>query len=402
MRKLTIVFFDAGGGHRNAAIALKGVIEQQWPWQVELLNLQEMLDTIDPLQNIAHIRVEDGYNLLMRNGWTLFAPLLLMTLQGVIRTLHRPIVRALERHCRRNHADLVLSVIPNFNRALAESIRGVLPGTPFVTLMTDFFDYPPHFWIERESQYVICGTQRARDQAIDIGIRPECCFRISGMLLAPRFYQTAHLDRTIQRQQLGLRPDLPTALVLFGGQGSPVMLRIAEALQQSQMPLQMILICGRNEGLARRIRQISGPKPMFVEGFTDQVNSYMSISDFFIGKPGPGSISEALHFNLPVIVERNRKTLPQERYNTDWIRENEVGVVLKSFGEIEPALRDLLRNGELERLQANAAAHQNRAVFEAVDILSRLMPAGDPADEPRRQTASVADDSPALQACTDS
>jgi UDP-N-acetylglucosamine:LPS N-acetylglucosamine transferase len=86
------------------------------------------------------------------------------------------------------------------------------------------------------------------------------------------------------------------------------------------------------------------------------VDSYMSISDFFIGKPGPGSVSEALHFNLPVIVERNGKTLPQERYNTDWIRENEVGIVLKNFGEIESALCDLLSNGRLERFQVNAAA----------------------------------------------
>jgi hypothetical protein len=40
-RKITIVFFDAGGGHRSAAEALKGVLESQMqPWQVDLLNLQ--------------------------------------------------------------------------------------------------------------------------------------------------------------------------------------------------------------------------------------------------------------------------------------------------------------------------------------------------------------------------
>ncbi len=375
MRKLMIVFFDAGGGHRSAALALKSVIEQQrLPWKIELLNLQELLDRIDPLQRVTHLRIQDGYNLLLRKGWTRFAPQLLMVLHGVIRMRHPAIVRVLEQHWRKNDADLVLSVIPNFNRALAESIRHALPASPFVTLITDFADYPPHFWLERESQYVICGTRRAYDQAMSIGIGPERCFCVSGLPLSPRFYSTTRPDRTIGREQLGLRPDLPTALVLFGGQGSLAMLGIAEALQRSEVPLQMILICGRNETLARQIRRIPRSKPMLVEGFTERVNHYMSLADFMIGKPGPGSISEAMYFNLPVIVERNRKTLPQERYNTDWIRENEAGVVLKSFGEIESALHDLLSDGKLERLQSGLAAHKNRAVFEAVDILARLMP----------------------------
>ena len=121
---------------------------------------------------------------------------------------------------------------------------------------------------------------------------------------------------------------------------------------------------------------------MYVEGFTEKVNYYMSLSDFFIGKPGPASISEALHFNLPVIVERNGKTLPQERYNTDWVRANQAGVVLKSFREIEYGLRDLESNGGLDHFRSNVAAHPNRAVFEVVDILSRLMPPADPISHP--------------------
>ena len=48
MRNLTIVFHDAGGGHRNAAVALKAVLEaQDYPWNVRLVNLQELLEPID-------------------------------------------------------------------------------------------------------------------------------------------------------------------------------------------------------------------------------------------------------------------------------------------------------------------------------------------------------------------
>jgi 1,2-diacylglycerol 3-beta-galactosyltransferase len=374
MRKLRIVFFDAGGGHRNAANAIKTVIEQQGrSWTVELLNLQELLDSIDPLQKLTKLRLQDGYNLLLRKGWTRFTSQLLIVLHTMIRAWHRPVVKALEKYWTANPADVVLSVIPNLNRALAESMRRALPDASFVTLITDFADYPPHFWIERESQYVICGTKRAVEQATALGHSADRLFSTSGMVLNPRFYAAARVDRAVERQRLGLHPDWPTALVLFGGHGSPAMLKIAQRLQQSSAKVQMILICGHSEKLAGRLRQLPSVKPMFVEGFTKQVDYYMSLADFFIGKPGPGSIAEALHFHLPVIVERNASTMPQERYNTEWVTENECGVVLSSFDEIDTAVGQLLSSSNLERLRRNVANHKNRAVYETVDFLAKLM-----------------------------
>jgi hypothetical protein len=374
LRKLRIVFFDAGGGHRNAANAIKTVIEQQGrPWQVDLLNLQDLLDSIDPLQKIAKIRLQDGYNLLLRKGWTRLTPQLLMVLHAAIRLWHYPVVRALEKYWRQNPADVVLSVIPNFNRALAQSVSSAIHEARFATLITDFADYPPHFWIEKESQYLICGTERAVAQAIALGHKRSAVFPTSGMVLNPRFYNSPKVNRQSERQKLDLRPDWPTALILFGGHGSPAMLRIARTLQQSRAQVQMILICGHSEKLAAELRRMEATKPMFVEGFTKQVDYYMSLADFFIGKPGPGSIAEALHFGLPVIVERNSATMPQERYNTEWVEENEVGIVLKSFDEIEPAVRKLLDGANLEHLRSKVAMHKNRAVYEAVDVLAKLM-----------------------------
>ena len=123
------------------------------------------------------------------------------------------------------------------------------------------------------------------------------------------------VDRAAERRRLGLDPDRPTGLVLFGGQGSKVMLEIAERLPDTQL----ILICGRNQSSPDASARCPYAAPRFVEGFTSEIPYYMSLADFFIGKPGPGSISEAVAMGLPVIVERNAWTLPQERYNADWV-----------------------------------------------------------------------------------
>jgi UDP-N-acetylglucosamine:LPS N-acetylglucosamine transferase len=280
-------------------------------------------------------------------------------------------------------------VIPNFNRALAESIRSAMPGSRFVTLITDFADYPPHFWIERESQYVICGTERAVAQARSLGLKHGQIFKTSGMVLNPRFYNLPQVDRALERRRLGLHPEWPTALVLFGGHGSPAMLKIVARLQASETQVQMIMICGHSETLASKLRRVTATKPMFIEGFTTRVDHYMALADFFIGKPGPGSIAEALHFNLPVIVERNACTMPQERYNADWLVENDAGIVLDNFDAIDGAVKKLLDGSTLERLRTNISGRKNHAVYEAVEILTTLM------DEP-----SVARDHDELPALT--
>jgi UDP-N-acetylglucosamine:LPS N-acetylglucosamine transferase len=371
---IDFIYFDAGGGHRSAANALKAVIEQrQKPWTVRLVNLQEILDSLDIFRKITRIRLQDLYNLLLAKGWTLGSAQMLAAMHAIIRMYHRPTVRLLREHWRETKPDLVVSLVPNFNRAMYEALRQANPRTPYLTILTDFADYPPHFWMERQDQYVICGTQRAAEQAAAMGYRPERIFRVSGMILRPKFYEPIDVDRRAQRGRLGLDPDLPTGLVLFGGQGSRVMIEIADRLGNTPARLQLILICGRNNGLAERLRRMTTENPKHVEGFTAEVPYFMSLSDFFIGKPGPGSISEAVAMGLPAIVEKNLWTLPQERFNADWVRQNNVGIVLENFRGIAAAVEQLLAPGNLEAAKERAAAIHNRAVYEIPDILDGIV-----------------------------
>ena len=366
-RLLDFVFFDAGGGHRSAANALKAVIEQQdWPWEIRLVNLQEMLDSLDIFRKYTGIRMQDVYNVTLQKGWTLGSAQMTVLMHGLIRLYHPSQVRLLKEYWRQGERDLVVSLIPNFNRALRES----LPDTPLVTILTDLADFPPHFWIERQDQYLICGTGKAVEQARALGHPAEHIFQTSGMILRPSFYQPVTADRTSERKRLGLDPDLPTGLVLFGGQGSSVMPEIAKRVTADT---QFIFICGRNKKLAEVLRGMPTKLPKYVEEFTSEIPYYMHLSDFFVGKPGPGSISEAIAMHLPVVVERNAWTLPQERYNTEWIREKQVGVVLPSFRAIDAGLRELLDPANFARFRANAAAITNRAVFEIPEILASLI-----------------------------
>jgi len=375
MKRVHVVFHDGGGGHRNAAVALQTIVsEQKRDWQIELIQFQDLTDRLDVLRKLTGIRIQQQYNILLQNGWTLGSTGLLRVLQTAIRLFHRPLVRLLERFWRAHPADLLVSVIPHFNRQICESWTNVYPGRPFVTLITDLADFPPRFWIEPISeQYVIAGTEKAAEQARALGHDDSHIFRTSGMILRPDFYVAENYDVAELRKQMGLRPDLATAIVLFGGHGSKVMYDITDRLDAANLPLQLMLICGRNEELAAKLRARPWKMPVHIIGFTKEVHKLMYAADFLIGKPGPGSIAEAMVRKVPVLIECNAWTLPQERYNAEWVKEKRVGIVLKSFREVVAGVRRMLEPADLAEFRKNVAAQENRAIFEIPEILAKLL-----------------------------
>jgi UDP-N-acetylglucosamine:LPS N-acetylglucosamine transferase len=371
MKTLDFVYFNAGGGHRAAALALQAVIEQQQrPWTVRLIDLSRVLDPQSNFRRVMGFDPEDFYNKRLQRGWTLGLAQELKLLQGAIRFVHASMLRQLQRHWAQTEPDLVVSLVPNFNRVLCESVASALPGVPFVTVMTDMADHPPHFWIEPGlAQTLVCGTPRARDQARAAGYDKGQLVLTSGMVLKPTFYDLPPMNRATRRIALGLDPLRPTGVVMFGGQGSQQMLRIARELDG----VQLILMCGRNEPLAGQCRTLRRSAKQAVVGFTDEVADVMRLADFFIGKPGPGAISEAVQLGLPVITIRNAWTMPQERYNAQWVREQGVGLVVPSLSRIAVAADEMLQR--LPEFHAATARIDNRALFEVTAVVAGLLTA---------------------------
>lgn len=376
MKTVDLVYFNAGGGHRAAALALQeSIAEQKRPWNVRLVNLTEVLDPAGRFRRATGMDPEDLYNKRLARGWTLGLAQELKLLQGVIRLAHGSLVKTLQQHWLKTEPDLVVSLIPNFNRALYESLMSTLPGVPYVTVLTDMADFPPHFWIEPgQQQHIVCGTEHALAQARAAGYRDDQLSLTSGMILRPAFHRPIEVDREREFVALGLDPERPTGLVLFGGQGSMQMLKIARLLGDRQL----ILMCGHNAPLAEQLRSLRRKAPHAVLGFTREVGKYMALADWFVGKPGPGSLSEAVQMGLPLITFSNAWTMPQERFNTRWVREQGVGLVVPSLKALPAAVGELL--ADLGACRARVRAIRNQAVYEVPQILAeRLMRSAMPA-----------------------
>jgi UDP-N-acetylglucosamine:LPS N-acetylglucosamine transferase len=369
MKKVYFIFHDMGAGHRSTANALKEVIEKrQLPWEVQAVEVfKEVFGTSLP---------QYVYNkFVLQKKWAKIIndPLLNPLFRLQIRLRHSAWRNLLKNYWRQHQPDIVISLLPNVNRVLCESLRAELPDVPFVTVMTDFADCPPNFWIEPQEQFLICPSERAVKQAQSFNYPEQRIFRTSGVIIHPRFNEPITIDRQMERLRLGLEPDLPTGLVMFGSHGSKEMIEIAERLEQSSLRLQLIFICGRNEKLARDLRNSQSRLPKLVETFTSQIPYYMHLSDFFIGKPGSVGISEAVARNLPVITECNTITLFQERATTEWLTNNEFGIVVENFHNIDKAVAELIQPENFARYRANVEFYKNQAVFEAIDIFEKIL-----------------------------
>ena len=377
--QLDLIYFDAGGGHRASARALISAAEQQHrSWQINPINLRDLLEPADVIRRLTGVRVENFYNSQLKYGLTIGTGPMLRVMQMLIRQLEPTMIKLLARHWQRSQPDLVVSMIPNFNHAILEGLRQAdatqaRSETPMVTILTDLADCPPHFWIERQRQYLVCGTATAARQAIAMGHDRSRVFRTSGMIVRPEFYRPMELSREAERIRLGFDPELPTGIVMFGSYGSSQMATIARKVEIARLKTQLIFVCGNNDRLREHIESMKVSYPLHCIGFTPEIPYFMQLADFFIGKPGPGCISEALVMGLPVIVERNAWTMVQERFNTDWIAQNGLGIVLPSFRQIAGAISTMLDREQFLLLRASVKAIDNRAVFEVPEILEALI-----------------------------
>lgn len=308
--RVLVLMSETGGGHRASAQALEAAFEALFPSQTDIT-------TVDYWQDVAGFpfhKFPQQYTYAAKHpwlwnflyAWGKFPPTRFITEMAFSLFCHAKVRRYFER----TQPDLIISVHPLVN-CLSLSVLAYMrdlygrPTPPFATVVTDLGG--AHVtWFDSRADLIYVPSEPLQEMALENGISEER-IRLFGLPIRPAFWEETR-SRDELRKELGMAVNIPAVLLVGGGDGvggletiaNAIAARIAEEAGTSGG--QIVVVCGKNKRLLRRMTARSWPVPVILKGFVNNMSEWMSACDILCSKAGPGTIAEAWIRGLPIIL----------------------------------------------------------------------------------------------------
>lgn len=326
-KRVLFLFSDTGGGHRSAAEAIIEALILKYGTSIQ----SEMVDILKEYSPPPLNRFPTLYPSMVKipKAWKLGFYLSNGPTQAKVLNVSSPLYmqNKIKEMTVIHASDLIVCVHPL-------GVANILPALdkqhpPFITVVTDLVSTHA-FWFHKNADLCIVPTDSARQRAINFGIEPEKII-VVGLPVALKFCE--HVGNKNQlRETLGWPQNKLTTLIIGGGEGMGPLEQTALALDNSNLPITLVIVTGRNEKLKRKLETLKWLHPTYIYGFTQQMPEMMTAADILLTKAGPGTISEALNIGLPMILYS--KLPGQEDGNIDYISSEGAGVWAPTIKEI--------------------------------------------------------------------
>jgi UDP-N-acetylglucosamine:LPS N-acetylglucosamine transferase len=310
--RVLVVYSRVGGGHLSAARALAEAVEATGEATAKI---------VDAYLECARFPVTlfpAVYTRLARHHPWLWS-MVYHRSQGLDpeRVLGLFLRRGFKRLMAAERPDLVVSVLPAINGLLAEAAAA--SGARFEVVLTDWHSVHK-FWVARGVAHYTTPTDSAREDCIGFGAR-AASVDVVGIPVRPAF--AANGDRIRARERclsaLGLDPRRFTVLAMVGAEGSPRALKNIARLALVDRDLQLLVVCGRNAELRRRVEQLQTRTPLLAVGFMENVAELMRAADVLVTKAGGLTLAEAFACGVPIVV--HDVLAGQETGNLEYVRQ---------------------------------------------------------------------------------
>jgi processive 1,2-diacylglycerol beta-glucosyltransferase len=223
-------------------------------------------------------------------------------------------------------------------------------ATPQITVTTDFETH--RLWVNQPCELYCTATEEGAAYLQHWGV-PASRTLVTGIPIHPHFSQPKERAACLERQ--GLRGDRPLVLQLAGGFGVGPIEQLYRALLEIDLPLEIVVVSGRNEALKQQLETVAVPgrHAAHVLGFTDQMDELMAAADLVVSKPGGLTTSETLARGAAMAIVN---PIPgQESRNSDFLLENGAAIKINNLGTLTFKLRQLLGDpARMASLKANA------------------------------------------------
>ncbi|MBI4651373.1 glycosyltransferase [Candidatus Desantisbacteria bacterium] len=210
-------------------------------------------------------------------------------------------------------------------------------------------DFDAHaMWLYKNVDWYFVACEETREYLSELGI-PRNTIHVTGIPIDPVFAVKKSKDEI--RKKLGLLPDRNTLLISAGGFGVGPIESLAESVNKVTYPIQMIIVCGKNNILKQRLENINNFKhPVKIIGFTNEMDELMAASNILIGKSGGLTSSEALARDLIMVIVN---PIPgQEQRNSDHFLEEGVAIRCNNLPTLAYKIDKLLNDkNQLEKMK---------------------------------------------------
>jgi 1,2-diacylglycerol 3-beta-galactosyltransferase len=265
-------------------------------------------------------------------------------------------------------ADLIVSFHPLYNYAMLWAKGKEDNRTPMATVVTDLATIHAMWCAPGMVRYMVPTEQAAR-LASGYGLQRDQ-IEVTGLPVSRRFTELAGRPKKEVRRNLDLDPDLPTVLLMGGGQGMGRMYSVARALASTKMEFQLIIVAGRNPQLKLRLQMADWKIPVRIFGFTREIPVLMAASDILVTKAGPSTVAEAMAMGLPMILSGY---IPgQEDGNMKIVVRGKAGVYAPTPKQMAQTLREWLAPGSLTLAEYAQAARQMGRPYAAEKVADTI------------------------------
>ena len=368
MKQILILTADFGYGHRSAANAIAGALQETYGQDccVEIVNpmddprapafLREGENGYDKIVRVAPDLYELGYEVgetrvvsgLIKNSFTL---MLFIALREIIHT---------------KQPDAIVCTYPFYQEILSAIFALEKYHIPLFTVVTDLATVN-RLWFHSGIDLCLAPTQAVYDLAIKAGLPAEKV-KIIGIPVRPEIAK-GNQDQTTIRARLGWREDLFTVLAV-GSKRVEHLYDALRVLNHSGFPLQLVIAAGGDQEFYQRCQETQWHVETHLYDFVTEMGTFMMAADCVLGKAGGLIVSETLACGLPMILV---DVIPgQETGNADYIVSGDAGVLASNPTEVLETICHWLENDRrLYRQQAENARKLGhpRAAYDVAELV---------------------------------
>jgi 1,2-diacylglycerol 3-beta-galactosyltransferase len=371
MKKIIIGMILLGDGHRAPAVALGNYINQRYAgsFEVKVVDLAKELKA-----GFAYYIYSKSWNKVGLKKPGLSAFIMNFGDNGFVSWLVNGffgmgLKKRLKRFLVREKPHVFVTTHYFFAHRFGALKRTRTLTIPHISINTDPF-WAHHFWADRYCDSMVVFSEQAKREMARRGVKSGK-IHIFPYPVNPKFERIRE-DVTGLRRSLGLRPDVLTFVMSAGGEGLGAMENHIRFLINKGLNIQFIIICGRNRKLQARLEKdvsgFTGPPFIHIKGFVNNMEEYISASDFVVGKAGANFTFEALNLNKPVI---HNAWVINEAGTKDYVVKNGFGYAAKSAHELHDLL--LRISGDREILKRCHEKIKESKIVNGVEKLAEFI-----------------------------